>query len=217
MPGIRAELVFADADTCPVAGFAGEAEGSISDVSWTSANGNGTVTEQFTASTDEETATDDASGGFDPVFDYGVEQVYEFERDSEDPCICEEIEASVGPVTAVNARDGDLHVTVHASDMDDLRNAIGELQEQFGSVRIEYLTQGADDRDESALIPVDVRKLTARQREVLETAYEKGYFNYPRGSNASEVAAELDIEPSTFTEHLNTAQSKLLDELLLRE
>lgn len=213
MPGIRAELVFADADTCPVAGFAGEAEGSISDVSWTSANGNGTVTEQFTASTDGETAT----GDFDSVFDYGVEQVYEFERDSEDPCICEEIESSVGPVTAVNARDGDLHVTVHASEMADLRDAIGELQDRFGSVSIEYLTQGADDRDESALIPVDVRKLTARQREVLDTAYEMGYFDYPRGSNASEVAAELDIEPSTFTEHLNTAQSKLLDELLLRE
>ena len=213
MPGIRAELVFADADTCPVAGFAGEAEGSISDVSWTSANGNGTVTEQFTASTDGKTAT----GDFDSVFDYGVEQVYEFERDSEDPCICEEIESSVGPVTAVNARDGDLHVTVHASEMADLRDAIGELQDRFGSVSIEYLTQGADDRDESALIPVDVRKLTTRQREVLDTAYEMGYFDYPRGSNASEVAAELDIEPSTFTEHLNTAQSKLLDELLLRE
>ena len=44
-----------------------------------------------------------------------------------------------------------------------------------------------------------------------------GYFEYPRESNASEVAAALDIEPSTFTQHLNAAQTKLLDELLRRE
>jgi predicted DNA binding protein len=62
-----------------------------------------------------------------------------------------------------------------------------------------------------------MRRLTDRQREVLRTAHEMGYFEYPRGANAGEVATALDIEPSTFTEHLNAAQSKLLDELLVRE
>ena len=55
--------------------------------------------------------------------------------------------------------------------------------------------------------------LTDPQREALRTAYEMGYFEYPRDANASEVAAALDIQRSTFTEHLNAAQSKLLDEL----
>jgi predicted DNA binding protein len=56
--------------------------------------------------------------------------------------------------------------------------------------------------------------LTDRQPEVLETAYGTGYFEYPRGANASEVAGEPGIETSTLAEHLAAAQSKLLAELL---
>jgi len=35
-----------------------------------------------------------------------------------------------------------------------------------------------------------------------------------RAANATEVAAALDISPSTFAEHLAAAQSKVLDSLL---
>ena len=76
--------------------------------------------------------------------------------------------------------------------------------------------EGRDGEDDGALVPVDVGRLTDRQREVLETAYGMGYFEYPRGANASEVAGELGIEPSTLAEHLAAAQSKLLAELLER-
>ncbi|WP_129116922.1 bacterio-opsin activator domain-containing protein [Halegenticoccus tardaugens] len=52
--------------------------------------------------------------------------------------------------------------------------------------------------------------LTDRQREVLETAYLAGYFEWPRGSTAEEVAASLDISPPTFHEHIRRVQNKLL-------
>ena len=61
---------------------------------------------------------------------------------------------------------------------------------------------------------VDRGKLTDRQHEVLRTAYDMGYFERPRGANATEVAASLDINPSTFTEHLLSAQRKLLGDVL---
>jgi predicted DNA binding protein len=41
-----------------------------------------------------------------------------------------------------------------------------------------------------------------------------GYFERPRDANASAVADALDISPSTFAEHLATAQRKLLEETL---
>ena len=50
---------------------------------------------------------------------------------------------------------------------------------------------------------------------MVETAHEMGYFEYPRGANAEEVAAELDVHPSTLAEHLAAAQAKLLDQLLV--
>ncbi|MFP4188694.1 MAG: helix-turn-helix domain-containing protein [Halobacteriales archaeon] len=41
-----------------------------------------------------------------------------------------------------------------------------------------------------------------------------GYFNHPKRSNATEVADEMGIAVSTFTEHLSAAQRKILDDLL---
>jgi len=210
MSGVRAELVFERPGDCPVAEASAGTTGSLREVSWASES-DGTVTEQFTACEDADVETGEE------VFDYGSRQVYEFERDSAEPCICEIIEGSLGPVTEARAEDGNLHVTLHANDMARLRKLLRKLNERYGDVRIEYLVQGRETVEESELVPVDMRRLTDRQREVLDTAHEMGYFPYPRDANASEVAAALDIQPSTFTEHLNAAQSKLLDELLLRE
>jgi len=207
MAGIRTELVFPDADRCPVAGASVDVEGSVTEVSWTG-NGGGSVVEQFTA--------DAAVDVGEQVFDYGGRTVYEFERSNDEPCICEVIERAVGPITETYARDGDLHVTLHAVDMASLRDIVSTLEEEFGQVRIEYLVRSREDTEEAELVPVDMRRLTDRQREVLETAHRLGYFEYPRESNAGEVADELGIGTSTFTEHLNAAQSKLLDELCLQ-
>jgi predicted DNA binding protein len=70
------------------------------------------------------------------------------------------------------------------------------------------------DHEESDLVFVDRSVLTERQREVLETAHEMGYFEHPKGANAGEVADELDISTSTFSEHLAASQRKLMDALL---
>lgn len=206
MSGIRAELVFESPESCPVATTSQTVSGPLTDISWTG-GADESVSEQFTASSEGEFEE------FEEVFDYGQRAVYEFDRERNKNCICDYVERSVGPVTETYAIDGDLHVTLHAGEMSDLREHLREFKDRFGTVRIEYLVRGRDDSDESELVPVDVRRLTARQREVLDKAYEMGYFEYPRDANASEVAAELGIESSTFTEHLNAAQSKILDEL----
>jgi predicted DNA binding protein len=208
MSGIRAEFVFDSPSGCPVAAASDGFDEPVTGVSWTGGDEQ-TVTEQFTAPGHCDAADAEA------VFDYGSRQVYEFDRDREQSCICEFIEDAVGPVTEAYARDGSLHVTIHAGEMAVIRELVGDLNEEFGDVRIEYLVRGKTDGDESELVPVDLRRLTDRQREVLETAHEMGYFEYPRGANAGEVAEALDIGPSTFIEHLNAAQSKLLDELAL--
>lgn len=210
MSGVRAEFVFEQPTECPVATASAGSEDSLREISWTTQS-DGNVTEQFTT-TDEQ-----SDEQFEQVFDYGSQQVYEFDHEADDSCICSFIERSMGPVANAYATDGNLHVTLHAGDVEKLRELLGDLNSRFDGVRIEYLVQGREQADESELVPVDMRRLTDRQHEVLQTAHEMGYFEYPRGSNASEVATELGIEPSTFTEHLNAAQSKLLDELLVRD
>ena len=216
MSGVRAELVVSDPGGCPVAAASTTTEGPVTDVVWT-ASTNGRVTEQFTAHIDGDRDGDEGTrNDLEQVFDYGSQEVYEVRREHKqtEPCPCERVEAEVGPVADVRADDGALRVTVHAADPNSLRGIVTELTDAYGSVTVEYLVQEQADDDESELVPVDLRRLTDRQREVLTTAHEMGYFAYPREANATEVAAALDIQPSTFTEHLNAAQSKLLAELL---
>lgn len=57
--------------------------------------------------------------------------------------------------------------------------------------------------------------LTKRQREVLHTAFAEGYYDWPRTATGEEVAEELDISSATFSEHINSAERKIL-EILFR-
>lgn len=56
--------------------------------------------------------------------------------------------------------------------------------------------------------------LTDRQFEVLKTAYYSGFFASPRRSTGGDVAELLGVSQPTVTEHLRTAQRKILDLLL---
>lgn len=52
--------------------------------------------------------------------------------------------------------------------------------------------------------------LTERQREVLELASQRGYYEWPREITQEELAEELGITTSTFTQHLRTAEQTLI-------
>jgi DNA-binding transcriptional ArsR family regulator len=54
------------------------------------------------------------------------------------------------------------------------------------------------------------RRLTGRQREVLEAAFEAGYYDWPREISSEELAEELGISQPTLSEHLTAAERKLL-------
>lgn len=55
-----------------------------------------------------------------------------------------------------------------------------------------------------------MEKLTARQREVLETAFDRGYYDVPRSASTAEIAAEFDLDDSTVSEHLQRAERNVL-------
>lgn len=60
--------------------------------------------------------------------------------------------------------------------------------------------------------PVD--SLTDRQREVIRTAFDLGYYEVPREASTEDVAAELDLDPSTVAEHLQRAERNVLSRVL---
>jgi predicted DNA binding protein len=56
--------------------------------------------------------------------------------------------------------------------------------------------------------PLD--ELTDRQREVIQTAFEMGYYEVPREISSEDIAAELGVDPSTVAEHLQRAERNLM-------
>lgn len=53
--------------------------------------------------------------------------------------------------------------------------------------------------------------LTDRQVRALELAYRGGYFDRPRRHTQAELADEMGVTPSTFSQHLTTGLRKLLE------
>lgn len=57
-------------------------------------------------------------------------------------------------------------------------------------------------------------RLTPRQREVLTTAYELGYYDPGGGTTGEAISNELGISPPTVSQHLQAAERKLVSILL---
>ncbi|WP_336136688.1 helix-turn-helix domain-containing protein [Natronomonas amylolytica] len=209
--GIRAE-VKVDADgTCPVVQASATADAPVYSVTRSvSPDAPDRVTVEFMLEADDPEADVELS----KVFDYGDKKVYRFSRELGRGCPCEAVETFDTPVVDIRTRDGMLYLVFHAAGMAELQEVIGSLQERYPTVDVQRLLRSEHDRPDDNLVFLDRGDLTDRQREVLETAHRMGYFEHPRTANAGEVADELDISRSTFSEHLAAAQSKLLDAIL---
>lgn len=204
--GLRVELSIDSPEACPVADASNSTDETVTNV--TRSTGSDEVVEEFTAPPDSE-----VGDGVEPIFENGTETRYQFRRDPEQDCFCDAIETFDTAVSDIQAEDGQIVATVHVDDAEQVRGVVEELRGTFGDVALRSLHQHGDETLGDAIL-VDRGKLTTRQREVLETAHELGYFEYPKGANASEVAEELDISVSTLAEHLAAAQTKVLGDVL---
>lgn len=86
---------------------------------------------------------------------------------------------------------------------EDLTSIISDFR-SYGTVTVESLTE----------FPGNDPNLTDRQREVVKTALEEGYFEWPREITSEELAEKLGITRGTCLEHLRKAESKLLQEAI---
>jgi len=207
--GIRATVKFPAPNGCPIARFT-EQTGAVVDQVSASVTPPGTtesVTE-FLVDADHESA----DGEWTPIFSYGTAELYRTTHDDEQ-CPCETLGDFGCPVHRYVAEDGDVTLVFHAEDFEQLQELMAEIRERFPAVDVRRLLQpplkgAADDR-----VFVNRGKLTDRQLEVLQTALQMGYFDRPKGANATEIASELGIAQATFTEHLGAAQRKLLEDV----
>jgi predicted DNA binding protein len=95
--------------------------------------------------------------------------------------------------------------------------------EVISSFQEEYDGEFVAKREQAELTPLFSQReldhalderLTDRQREVLEFAFEAGYYEWPREITGEELAEQLDISQPTLSEHLSAAERTLLSLLL---
>ncbi|KOX95331.1 helix-turn-helix domain-containing protein [Halorubrum tropicale] len=100
------------------------------------------------------------------------------------------------------------------AEWEDFRALADRIQAQFGRFELlsvnQVQTTGAP-LGSGQLGRVVRNELSPDQLIALRTAHEMGYFGTPRKSSADEVATELDIAQSTFSERLRLAEKNLLN------
>ena len=114
-------------------------------------------------------------------------------------------------VRSLRADGGDATVTVELPGEADVRAVVDAVTDAHPSVSLAAKQQA----DRSVETDQGFRerladRLSDRQATVLRAAYHSGYFEWPRGSTAEELADSLDVSSPTLHNHLRKAQQKLL-------
>ena len=115
-------------------------------------------------------------------------------------------------VESVTVDEGKGHLTATIAPETDVRTVVESVRETFDDINLlakrqtERDFQSTDDFRQSLK-----NRLTDRQYSILQATYSAGYFNWPRGSNAKDIAESLDIAPPTLHEHLRGAQKELIE------
>ncbi len=203
--GVHVEMSV-EAPNCPIAEES-RRSGEIKDVRRSTASSRDEMLiEEFRLEGDSEPE----DSRMEKAFDLPESSVYRLPRVKDRGCVCEVIESFNCVVSEVDAVDGCLQVSFYAPDVETVKEIKEVLEDAAGEVSLEQLTASARGSSDEMVL-VHGGRLTGRQKEVVRTAYEMGYFDYPKQANASEVADSLGIATSTFTEHVSAAETKLLE------
>ena len=208
--GIRATVEFTATDSCPVVELSNEQETTIDSMTTNvcPSDCEGSVVEFSMDGADADAVP------FEPIFSHGDTHRYRVPLDDDVDCPCKTLGEYGCPIARYVAEDGRLTVVFHAPDWEALQDVVTDLADRFPSMTVKRFLRSPTGDAVHDHVVVDRSKFTTRQLEVLATAYEMGYFERPRGANATEVADVLDICPSTFSEHLAAAESKLVEDVL---
>jgi predicted DNA binding protein len=116
------------------------------------------------------------------------------------PTIIERINANkcfhLQPVLLLQGRE--IHV-VGTKKKENIQNLLTSL-EDLGDVKLLSVVTYSFDRED----------LTHRQKDSIEHAYSRGYYEWPRKADIEKLAKEKGLSKSTYVEHLRKAEIKVV-------
>lgn len=100
--------------------------------------------------------------------------------------------------------DQEIRVTMVSESRDVLGRALADIPDRV-DLTIERI--GAYPEDGSDVTAV----LTDRQREILDVATDLGYYEVPREATHRDIAAAVDLDPGTVSEHMQKIEARVFN------
>lgn len=129
-------------------------------------------------------------------------------------------EAHTGRIRSLSVDQTGIDARIDVPRTVEIRQVLTELGRR--GLDVSLVAQRTRSRDGDGSIRTDpwttvFDELTDRQREVVQTAYHGGFFEWPRETTGEEVADSLDISPPAFHNHVRAAERKLFTTLFERD
>ncbi|WP_435075022.1 PAS domain S-box protein [Halorubrum sp. HHNYT27] len=119
-----------------------------------------------------------------------------------------------GRVNEVVAEGGTVSINVRFPTETNIRSVIERLRELYPDLEViaKRLISPEDEAERLATLVAD--DLTGRQAEVLETAYQAGYYEWPRDTDGTELAEQLNVSAATLSQHFRSAHAKVVGSIV---
>ena len=107
---------------------------------------------------------------------------------------------------------GVAELSVEFPNRTDAREIVELLRERYPEIELAGRREREQPTDTKRGFVADIEeRLTERQLTALQKAYLSGYFDRNRATTGTELAASMEIDRSTYHQHLRAAERKLLD------
>lgn len=192
----RAILEFTPSELCPLSSI----DGDVLDAQTLLAND--TCHCEFVVDAEASSDEDDVS-------------VAHSSRRHDKPCSCHVFGEYDCVPNIVEVRPDSVVVSVFLDSHAIVWDLIADLKDVSESVVLRKITSETDDvADQSRVVNLDV--LTDKQRQALELAVERGYYEQPSEVTQTDIAAHLGVSKQAFSQRLGAAEQKMLEQLFPR-
>ena len=106
----------------------------------------------------------------------------------------------------VQQTDGTEHWEMACWDKEPLMQILERLPKEF-EIKLKSITQ---EKISDIFLPHVMPKLSDKQKEVIQLAVKRGYYEFPRKVNLDDLAKELKLTKPTIQQHLRIAEKKVV-------
>lgn len=113
----------------------------------------------------------------------------------------------------IEIREKSLLIETYVEDRDQAFELMKGLDSVPAGAELVRITRDHEGGFTEQLSHVDLSTMTRKQRQALDAAIERGYFESPRRVTLQDLAEEFDISKQAYAQRLATAERKVMQQI----